>query len=157
MNDALKLIGLIAICWFLQIWKFFDFAAISTWTGYDLATENLDKATTYTKDRLNLNSQPSQMTPVEVKLDIDSIKKTCADNQNYSARIKQKYIDAYLDLAASGQQSKSILVDTQSANYRFCIRKDGGFVFISENEDNGVIAFLQNRKPVVLRPSDKKI
>jgi hypothetical protein len=153
VNESLKIIGILAICWFLQIWKFFDFEAIKTWTGYDLATENLEKATNYTKDRLELEkgSKPDQEPIPTAKLDIEKIKSTCTDNLNLKARIKQKYIDAYLDLFKSNQELNSILLGTQSADYRFCIRKDGGFVFISDTEDNGVVVFLQKRKPIILK------
>jgi hypothetical protein len=156
VNDALKLIGFLAICWFLKIHELFDFEAISTWQGYDIATQNLNKVEQYSKDRLGLNQQSQfQQAPV-AKLDLEAIKKTCTDNFNFKARIKQKYIDAYLDLRLSGSLSKSILLDTSFADYRFCINKQGGFVFIADTEDNGIIAFLQNRKPMILKASDNK-
>lgn len=154
MNDALKLIGFLAILWFLKIHELFDFSAISTWQGYDIATQNLEKAEKYSKDRLGINPSSSDepATKQVNKIDIDAIKKTCADNFNFNARIKQKYIDAYLDLRLSPSELyKSILTTTSFADYRFCIDKQGGFVFISEQEDNGIIVFLQNRKHIILK------
>lgn len=157
MNDALKLIGIIAIAWFLRIPLLFDWNAIKTWRGYDFATQSLDKASDYTKDRLQLQnySDLSKQSLDSPKLDLEPIKKTCTDSLNFNARIKQSQIDAYLDLIASNQHTKSILLDTSSSSYRFCINKEGGFVFISDNNDNGVIAYLQNRKPTILKASAK--